>query len=389
MDEGRRGDREHGTIAAPRADRRRAARRPAGRRRRRRGPLLRPARRRGEPGLEGAPRRRRRARATAWLSGLRTAGAGSSRPSPCTRPARRSSPSTPVSRARRPPTSSPRAARACSSRRPTSWDATRSRCSTPRPSPSPPSRRVVVLAGPTPARAVSWDAFLARADAVPADVADARALAVAPDDVCDIMFTSGTTGRPKGAMSTHAQTLRAFRDWADIVGLRAGDRYLVALPFFHSFGYKAGWLASLMMGATTLPARGLRRRRRPRARRARRHHRPARPAVALPVHPRARRPRDAAPRLAAPRGDRRRRHPGGARRAHAARDRVRAPCSPGYGLTEASGVATLCRDGDDPETIADHLGARHPGRRRARGRRRGARGAARDGGGGRPLAGTR
>ena len=37
------------------------------------------------------------------------------------------------------------------------------------------------------------------------------------------------------------------------MGLRAGDRYLVALPFFHSFGYKAGWLACLMMGATAFP----------------------------------------------------------------------------------------------------------------------------------------
>jgi len=54
-------------------------------------------------------------------------------------------------------------------------------------------------------------------------------------------------------MCTHAQTLRAFRDWGEIAGLCAGDRYLVVPPFFHSFGYKAGWLASLMMGATVLP----------------------------------------------------------------------------------------------------------------------------------------
>ena len=63
----------------------------------------------------------------------------------------------------------------------------------------------------------------------------------------------GRPGIPKGVMCTHAQSLRAFRDWSDTVGLRTGDRYLVVLPFFHTFGYKAGWLASFMMGATVLP----------------------------------------------------------------------------------------------------------------------------------------
>ena len=54
-------------------------------------------------------------------------------------------------------------------------------------------------------------------------------------------------------MCTHAQALRAFREWGDLAGLRAGDRYLVVPPFFHTFGYKAGLLASLMTGATVIP----------------------------------------------------------------------------------------------------------------------------------------
>jgi acyl-CoA synthetase (AMP-forming)/AMP-acid ligase II len=41
--------------------------------------------------------------------------------------------------------------------------------------------------------------------------------------------------------------------WSEVVGLQAGDRYLVVAPFFHCFGYKAGWLACLMRGATILP----------------------------------------------------------------------------------------------------------------------------------------
>jgi acyl-CoA synthetase (AMP-forming)/AMP-acid ligase II len=52
---------------------------------------------------------------------------------------------------------------------------------------------------------------------------------------------------------THGQTLRAYLDWCDFADLRQGDRYLIANPFFHIFGYKAGCLASLMRGATILP----------------------------------------------------------------------------------------------------------------------------------------
>ncbi|MBW2214033.1 MAG: AMP-binding protein, partial [Deltaproteobacteria bacterium] len=69
----------------------------------------------------------------------------------------------------------------------------------------------------------------------------------------DILFTSGTTGKPKGAMCTHAQNLRVYDQWSSIIGLREGDRYLVVLPFFHSFGYKAGWFSALLRGATIFP----------------------------------------------------------------------------------------------------------------------------------------
>ena len=94
-----------------------------------------------------------------------------------------------------------------------------------------------------------WDAFLERASSAPAVSSEPAR----PDDICDILFTSGTTGRPKGVMCTHAQTVRAFWAWSDVVGLRDTDRYLVVAPFFHAFGYKAGWLAALMRGATILP----------------------------------------------------------------------------------------------------------------------------------------
>jgi acyl-CoA synthetase (AMP-forming)/AMP-acid ligase II len=77
--------------------------------------------------------------------------------------------------------------------------------------------------------------------------------AIGPDTLATIIYTSGTTGNPKGVVMTHGQTLRAYLDWCDFADLREGDRYLIANPFFHIFGYKAGCLASLLRGATIIP----------------------------------------------------------------------------------------------------------------------------------------
>ncbi|RNM14551.1 fatty acid--CoA ligase [Nocardioides pocheonensis] len=85
------------------------------------------------------------------------------------------------------------------------------------------------------------------------DEVEARADAVSPDDVADILFTSGTTGRPKGAMSAHRQTVGVARAWGELGGVTADDRYLVINPFFHSFGYKAGIVVGLTTGATLYP----------------------------------------------------------------------------------------------------------------------------------------
>lgn len=82
---------------------------------------------------------------------------------------------------------------------------------------------------------------------------EARADAVSPDDVADILFTSGTTGRAKGAMSAHRQTVSVADAWGSIGGVTAEDRYLVVNPFFHSFGYKAGIVVGLLTGATLYP----------------------------------------------------------------------------------------------------------------------------------------
>jgi acyl-CoA synthetase (AMP-forming)/AMP-acid ligase II len=117
----------------------------------------------------------------------------------------------------------------------------------------PDLETIVVMRGEAPAGSVGWANYLAAGSVVTADDARKRAEAVQSDDLSDIIFTSGTTGRPKGAMSTHAQALRVFADWAGIVGLSEGDRYLVVNPFFHTFGYKAGIVAGFMTGTTLIP----------------------------------------------------------------------------------------------------------------------------------------
>jgi HIP---CoA ligase len=77
--------------------------------------------------------------------------------------------------------------------------------------------------------------------------------AVSGTDISDVIFTSGTTGRPKGAMMNHHQTLRMYEEWATLADLREGDRYLMINPYFHTFGLKAGLIASFLRGATMLP----------------------------------------------------------------------------------------------------------------------------------------
>jgi hypothetical protein len=120
---------------------------------------------------------------------------------------------------------------------------------------------VVVLRGSAPAGAVSFADFLARADAVSARPRRARAGTANGDDLSPTSCSRRAPPAPrKGAMLRHSASLRATT-----TGRRgrpaAGDRYLIVNPFFHSFGLKAGILASLIKGATMIPHAGVRRRR--------------------------------------------------------------------------------------------------------------------------------
>lgn len=80
---------------------------------------------------------------------------------------------------------------------------------------------------------------------------------VTPDTRLQIMFTSGTTGRPKPVPHTHGQVVRLYTTYATTLGLRRGDRYLLVNPFFHSFGLLAGLVSCLLRGATAVTVRTL------------------------------------------------------------------------------------------------------------------------------------
>ncbi|MGW7441232.1 fatty acid--CoA ligase family protein [Streptomyces sp. NPDC054849] len=117
----------------------------------------------------------------------------------------------------------------------------------------PHLEQVVVLSEDAPESFRTWKDFLAGGDCVPAETVRERAETIPSEAPSDIIFTSGTTGSPKGAVITHAQSLRCYDVWCELAGLREGDRYLIVNPFFHTFGYKAGIIACLMRGATMVP----------------------------------------------------------------------------------------------------------------------------------------
>lgn len=113
-------------------------------------------------------------------------------------------------------------------------------------------QEIIVLCQPQDGD-ISWDDFLARANAVDEAELTEREAAVTVETMMDIMFTSGTTGKPKGVITQHGQNLRVIAEWCDRMALSAADKYLIANPFFHAFGYKVGWLGGLLSGSTILP----------------------------------------------------------------------------------------------------------------------------------------
>ena len=218
----------------------------------------------------------------------------------------------------------------------------------------PQLEKIVTFRG-TSAGAQTWEDFLADGASVPATEIEEQIAALSGDDLSDILFTSGTTGKPKGVMTAHGQNLKAFECWSGCVGLREGDRYLIVNPFFHAFGYKAGWMSAIMRGATILPqatfdVEEVLRRIGP----DRVTMLPGPPTIyqTILAHPDLPKHDISSLRLAVT---------GAAaipvELIHQMRDILGfETVITGYGLTESCGVVSMCRDGDDAETIATTSG---------------------------------
>ena len=205
-----------------------------------------------------------------------------------------------------------------------------------------------------------WDGFLAAATAANLAEVPRRIAELSARDLADVMYTSGTTGQPKGVMSSHGQNVRVFSAWSGLVGLGPQDRYLIVNPFFHAFGYKAGWLACLLTGATILPmavfdaAEVIRRIAADRITVL-----PGPPTLfqSMLAHPALDRGSTATLRLAVT---------GAASVPVSLIERMRDELGfrtivTGYGLTESTGTVSMCRPGDDPQTIAHSCGTPLPG----------------------------
>src|ERR1019366_1535532 len=70
-----------------------------------------------------------------------------------------------------------------------------------------------------------------------------------PEDIASLIFTSGTTGKPKGVMLTHANFTSLIAALAPIFPLNRGDRVLSVLPLHHTFEFTCGLLLPLSRGA--------------------------------------------------------------------------------------------------------------------------------------------
>jgi fatty-acyl-CoA synthase len=112
----------------------------------------------------------------------------------------------------------------------------------------PALRRVVLLGDRPRPGTVHWSEVLTLAERVTADGLGACAAAVDPDATAFLVYTSGTTGFPKGVMHGHA-IVRNVVDRANRMGITFADVILMYLPLFHLFGFSEGMLVSLVTGA--------------------------------------------------------------------------------------------------------------------------------------------
>ena len=116
-----------------------------------------------------------------------------------------------------------------------------------------PFLRNVITVGYKMKGCLTWNGALERAAQVPVSEVYRMAAAVNKDDVCNMQYTSGTTGFPKGVMLTHYNVVNNGKYIGDHMELSTADRMMIQVPMFHCFGMVLSMTASMTHGATMCP----------------------------------------------------------------------------------------------------------------------------------------
>ena len=116
-----------------------------------------------------------------------------------------------------------------------------------------PFLRNIITVGFRQPGSLTFEEAMARSDMVSQDVIRGMAARVKPDDVCNMQYTSGTTGFPKGVMLTHYNVVNNGKCIGDRMGLSTADRMMIQVPMFHCFGMVLSMTASMTHGATVCP----------------------------------------------------------------------------------------------------------------------------------------
>ncbi len=116
-----------------------------------------------------------------------------------------------------------------------------------------PFLRNVVTVGFSMDGCLTYEQMLSRASLVPREEVRRRASLVRPDDVCNMQYTSGTTGFPKGVMLTHRNIVNNGKTIGDRMDLSTADRMMIQVPMFHCFGMVLSMTSMMTHGGTLCP----------------------------------------------------------------------------------------------------------------------------------------
>ena len=116
-----------------------------------------------------------------------------------------------------------------------------------------PFLRNVVSVGFDMDGCLNWEQMLSRSSLVPREEVRRRASLVKPDDVCNMQYTSGTTGFPKGVMLTHRNIINNGKTIGDRMDLSTADRMMIQVPMFHCFGMVLSMTSMMTHGGTLCP----------------------------------------------------------------------------------------------------------------------------------------